>query len=217
MSEINYQAVIFDLDGVIVSTDDFHYQAWKTLADRESIPFDRSANERLRGVGRRESLEIILENSEKKYSDEQINNLCDEKNAIYRDSLSALSSSDILPGVTRLLKSLRERGIKIAVGSSSRNTPTILDRIGLSDFFDAVVDGNMIGRSKPDPEVFLLAAKQLNTDPRRCVVIEDADAGISAALAAGCKAVGVGAAAENLQAHMRIFNLPENSVDELLE
>lgn len=216
MSESKYKAVIFDLDGVIVTTDDYHYQAWKTLADRESIHFDRAINERLRGVGRRESLDIILEKSDKKYTDEQKNNMTDEKNAIYRDSLNALTSSDILPGVTQLLHSLKARGVKIAIGSSSRNTPTILDKIGLGDFFDTVVDGNMISRSKPDPEVFLSAAKRLNEDPRQCVVIEDADAGIASALSAGCKAVGVGAAAENLQAHMRILNLSNIDVDALL-
>ena len=189
-------AIIFDLDGVIVSTDGFHYKAWKAMADREGIYFDETINNRLRGVSRMESLAIILERASKDYSEEEKLAMATAKNEIYRESLSQLTPQDILPGVMATLTALRGMGLKLAIGSSSRNTPIILEQIGLGDYFDAVADGNQIKNSKPDPEVFLLAAKLLGIPPQECVVIEDAYAGIDAAKAGGMKAVGVGDASK---------------------
>ena len=160
-------AVIFDLDGVIVSTDEYHYQAWKNISDQEKIYFDREINERLRGVSRMESLDIILSHSDKSYSENERQLLAQRKNDIYCELLNKLSPNDILPGVLNLLLSLIARGIKIAIGSSSKNTPFILKQIGLTSNFDAIADGNSIRNSKPNPEVFLLAAELLGVPPDR--------------------------------------------------
>jgi len=192
--------VLFDLDGVIVSTDNCHYLAWQRMADEEGIFFDRTINERLRGVSRMESLEIILERAEKAYTDEEKQQLAARKNAYYVELIGSLTENDILPGTLETLKLLRDRGIKIAIGSSSRNTPIILKQIGLQNAFDAVADGNAIKNSKPDPEVFLLAASLLGLEPKNCLVVEDADAGVEAAVAGGMRALGVGSAAANAKA-----------------
>lgn len=186
------RAVIFDLDGVLVSTDELHFQAWKQLADAEGIPFDRVINHRLRGVSRLESLEIILERAARPYSPEQKIALADAKNAMYRELLSTLTPADALPGAAELPAALKARGVKIAVGSSSRNTSLILERLDWSDRFDVVVDGNDIRRSKPDPEVFVLAAQRLGVPPAQCLVVEDAIAGVEAARRAGMAVFGIG-------------------------
>jgi beta-phosphoglucomutase len=201
------KAVIFDLDGVIVSTDEYHFQAWKSMADEEGIYFDREINEMLRGVSRMESLDIILRKSAKIYGMHEKLELAQRKNDFYRELLKKLTPEDILPGVEKVLGELKESGIKVAIGSSSKNTPFILQKIGLSDYFDAVADGNEIKNSKPDPEVFLLAAKKLELSTKLCLVVEDADAGVEAALAGGMKVVGVGAAAYNEKAHYKVRDL----------
>lgn len=211
------EGVIFDLDGVIVSTDDYHYEAWKTIADDEGIHFDRDVNERLRGVSRMESLEIILEKASRTYTDEEKVALAEKKNNCYKKLLESLNENDILPGVKALIKGLEEQGIKIAIGSSSRNTPFILSQIGMSETFEAVADGNQITRSKPDPEVFLLAADKLNIEPEKCLVVEDADAGIEAALAGGMRALGVGYASNNDKAHMKAGDLSQVTVEYLID
>ena len=149
---------IFDLDGVIVSTDGLHSLAWKKMADQEGIYFDEQINNRLRGVSRMASLEIVLERSTKVYTDEEKQALAIYKNDIYKELLKSLTPADILPGVADTLNELRARGYKLAIGSSSRNTPAILKYIGLEGFFDAVSDGNNITNSKPDPEVFIKGA-----------------------------------------------------------
>ncbi|MEI8310224.1 MAG: beta-phosphoglucomutase [Verrucomicrobiota bacterium] len=210
------QAVIFDLDGVIVSTDEFHFQAWKQLADAEGIPFTRQDNERLRGVSRMESLDILLEKASRKYSDAEKEEMATRKNTIYRESLKELSPADILPGVADVLKGLRERGIKIAIGSSSKNAGPILVAIGLDKTFDAVVDGTHIERSKPDPEVFTLAGKQLGVPPDHCLVVEDADAGVDAGLAAGMPVLAVGSAVAHPGATIKASDLSKMSLDEML-
>jgi beta-phosphoglucomutase len=196
----NITAVIFDLDGVIVSTDEYHYQGWQRLADEEGISFDRTVNERLRGVSRMDSLEILLEKSSRKYSLAEKLELADRKNTYYRAFLQQVTPADILPGIMDFLVQLKECGLKVAVASSSKNTPLILERIGMSDYFDTVVDGNDIRRSKPDPEVFLLAAQQLQVPPERCLVLEDAVAGIEAALAGNMRVIGVGFASSDPRA-----------------
>ncbi|MDD5898245.1 MAG: beta-phosphoglucomutase [Clostridia bacterium] len=189
--------VIFDLDGVIVSTDNCHYLAWKRMADEEGIPFDRKVNERLRGVSRMESLAIILERASRAYTQEEKLALAERKNGYYVQLIGQLTQNDILPGALDTLRLLKEQNVKVAIGSSSRNTPIILRQIGLSDAFDAIADGNAIRNSKPDPEVFLLAARLLGLAPANCLVVEDADAGVQAALAGGMRALGVGSAAAN--------------------
>lgn len=190
------KAFIFDLDGVIVSTDKFHYLAWKRMADDEGIYFDEKINDRLRGVSRMASLEIVLERASKNYTKEEKAALAEKKNEIYRRLLTGISPADRLPDVTETLTKLRETGYKLAIGSSSKNTPLILEKIGYATYFDAVADGNRIARSKPDPEVFLLAASDLGENPEDCYVVEDAEAGIDAANAGGFRSVGVGGAAE---------------------
>lgn len=189
---MSVKAVIFDLDGVIVSTDELHYQGWKTLADREGIEFDRTINNRLRGVSRMASLEIILEKASKSYSDEGKAEMCEYKNNVYVKLLDGLTSGDILGRADEVLKVLHENGIALAIGSSSKNTKKILTQIGLIDKFDAIADGTDITHSKPNPEVFLCAAKKLGIEPEYCVVVEDAVAGIQAAKAAGMTACAVG-------------------------
>lgn len=208
--------VIFDLDGVIVSTDNCHYLAWKRMADEEGIEFDRTVNERLRGVSRMESLAIILEKATKEYSDEEKQAMAARKNSYYVELIGSLTENDILPGALDTLKLLKNRGVKVAIGSSSRNTPIILRQIGLSNAFDAVADGNAIKNSKPDPEVFLLAARLLNLDPADCLVVEDADAGVQAALAGGMRALGVGSAAMNPTATFTAENLAKADFESIL-
>lgn len=186
------KGIIFDLDGVIVSTDNYQYLAWKTMADKEGIPFDRERNNLLRGVSRRASLDIILEKATRTYTEEEKEELMRQKNEMYVSSLKDhLSPKDILPGFMDFLKLLRENGIKTAVGSSSKNTALILNQIELYDAFDAIADGTEIVHSKPDPEVFLLAAKKLSLNPNDCAVIEDAIAGIEAAKKGGMLAIGI--------------------------
>ena len=208
--------VIFDMDGVIVSTDNSHYLAWKRMADEEGIEFDRTINERLRGVSRMESLAIILEKADKEYSEAEKQAMAARKNGYYVELIGSLTENDILPGAMDTLNGLKEEGIKVAVGSSSRNTPIILKQIGLSDFFDAVADGNAIKNSKPDPEVFLLAAKLLNLDPANCLVVEDADAGVQAALAGGMRVLGVGSASVNPTATFTAENLETADFESIL-
>lgn len=217
MVTMKISAVIFDLDGVIVSTDEYHYQAWKQISDQEKIYFDREINETLRGVSRMESLDIILSRSDRRYNDNEKQLLALQKNEIYCKLLNNLSPNNILPGVINLLLSLKARDIKVAIGSSSKNTPFILQQIGLTSNFDAIADGNSIKNSKPDPEVFLLAADMMGVTPTVCAVIEDAQAGIDAAKAAGMKAVGIGSASTCLNADLKLKDLTNLDIDQLLE
>jgi beta-phosphoglucomutase len=210
------EAVIFDLDGVIVSTDECHCRAWQRLADEEGVCFNREINQRLRGVSRMQSLGIILERAKRCYTDEEKLQLAERKNSYYLALIRELSPADILPGVMRLLDELKSRGVKIATASSSRNAPFILERIGLAGYFDATADGNDIARSKPDPEVFLLAAQRLGVPAERCLVVEDADAGIEGALAAGMRALGVGQAARCSLATMSAADLNHITADEMV-
>ena len=210
------QAIIFDLDGVIVSTDEFHYQGWQRLADELGVYFDRHINERLRGVSRMGSLEILLERATRSYTLAEKQEFCERKNGYYRALLERLSPADILPGVLTLLPELKARGIKTAIGSSSRNCPTILERVGLTGRFDAVVDGNHITRTKPDPETFLLAAQRLGSPAGNCLVVEDAEAGVSGAVAAGMKVLAVGFASNDPRANRHARDLAALSADEIL-
>ena len=189
-----YKGVIFDLDGVLCHTDKFHYLAWKKIADELGIPFDETVNRRLRGVSRMESLEIILEKCSEELTEERKQELAEKKNAYYRELLSGMTPSDMQPSVREMLSSLRAKGLKLAVGSSSKNALYILERLDAQDAFDAICDGTMITHSKPDPEVFVKAAEALGLRPEECLVVEDAPAGLEAAKAAGmdCAAIGEG-------------------------
>ena len=167
------RAVIFDLDGVLCFTDVYHFQAWKELADMLGIPFDQSANARLLGVSRMASLEVVLERSDKTYTDEEKMALATDKNDRYLELLHQMTPADLNPTVKSTLDELRERGYLLAVGSSSQNATIILGQLGLGNYFDAVVDGTMISHSKPSPEVFLKTAEALGISPTDCVVVED--------------------------------------------
>ena len=188
-------AIIFDLDGVICFTDKYHYQAWKELADREGIYFDEKINDRLRGVSRMQSLDIILERASKEYTKEEKESMAAMKNESYVKLLENMSTKDLSDEVKNTLDELRHRGYKLAIGSSSKNTKKILKQIGLGDYFDAISDGTNITKSKPDPEVFLKAADMVEEKPQNCLVVEDAAAGIDAACAGGFLSAGIGDAA----------------------
>lgn len=194
---MRFKAVIFDLDGVLVSTDEQHFQGWKALCDRLSIPFDRETNNRFRGVSRMACVDILEELSGRSFTPEQKLEYATWKNERYRSLLSTLSPESVTAEVRTTLDALRARGLLLAVGSSSKNAKFILERIGLGDYFDAVSDGTNISRSKPDPEVFLKAAEFLGMPAADCLVVEDAVSGVEAAHNAGMAAASVGDAAAN--------------------
>ena len=206
---MKYQGIIFDLDGVICSTDEYHYRAWKALADRLGIPFDRERNNLLRGVSRMQSLEIILEKSDKTYTNEEKAAFAEEKNSLYRQLLGQMSPADLSDDVKTALTALRGAGLRLAIGSSSKNTPFILERIGLGGFFDAVADGNCITHSKPHPEVFLKAAEMIGLPPSACLVVEDAHAGVEAAVAGGFDCAAIGDAKEDSRAAYHLTQLSD--------
>ena len=202
---MSMKGIIFDLDGVIVFTDRFHYLAWKAIADEMNIPFDETVNNRLRGVSRMESLEIILEKyTGSPLSSEDKQELAERKNNLYREYLHTMTPADVSDEVRQTLAQLRERGYRLSVGSSSKNAGFILDRVQLRDAFDAVSDGNNIQKSKPDPEVFLKAAEYLSLPEAQCAVVEDARAGIDAAKAGGMLAVAIGDAVSYDRADLKL-------------
>ena len=190
---MKYKAIIFDLDGVICHTDQYHYLAWKQLADRLGIYFDETINNRLRGVSRDDSLDIILERyNGKPLSEEQKKALTEEKNNTYIKLLNRMTPQDLSKEVKETLEYLNTTGMKLAIGSSSKNAGLILARLGLDRCFDTISDGNNIKKSKPDPEVFINAARNLKLNPSDCLVVEDAVSGVKAAAAAGmdCAVIG---------------------------
>lgn len=211
---MRFKVVIFDLDGVICFTDEYHYLAWKQVADELGAYFDRDINNRLRGVSRMDSLDIILENYHgEPLSAERKQEIAERKNGLYREYLKKMSTADLSDEVRDTLIRLRELGLKLAIGSSSKNTKLILERIGLSGFFDAVSDGNNISRSKPDPEVFLKAADMLGEAPADCLVVEDAVSGAQAGHAGGMQVACLGDASEkkagdyNLSAFSQLLDI----------
>lgn len=186
------KACLFDLDGVVVDTAKYHYLAWKRLANNLGFDFTEKDNERLKGVSRIQSLEILLSIGKVKPSEEEKLKMAEEKNNWYVEYISKLNENEILPGVKNFLIELRQNGIKIALGSASKNSMMILNNLNLISYFDAIVDGNKVSKAKPDPEVFLLGAEELQVKPSECVVFEDAQAGIDAAKAANMKVIGIG-------------------------
>lgn len=204
------KAFIFDLDGVLVYTDRYHYQAWKRIADKLGIYFDEQINNRLRGVSRAESFEIVLERyTGPELSQEEKQLFMERKNNYYRELLDDMTPEDVKTETRETLRKLKERGFLLGIGSSSKNTKYILQQVELADQFDAISDGTNITRSKPDPEVFLKAAEFLGVSPEECVVVEDACAGIDAAKAAGMTAIGIGDASGYGKADTRIEKLSQ--------
>jgi beta-phosphoglucomutase len=186
------QAVIFDLDGVIVDTAHYHFIAWKRLANELGIHFTEQENEMLKGVSRMRSLEIILELGNLRLNQDEMDRLAGKKNKWFVEYINAMKPEEIFPGVKQMIQHIRSSGIKVALASSSKNADTVLNLLNIKNLFDAIVDGTMITHTKPDPEIFLLAAKRLNLSPSQCLVFEDAEAGVESAIAAGMKCVGVG-------------------------
>ena len=203
------KGVIFDLDGVLLSTDKYHYLAWKALADKLNIPFDEKVNNRLRGVSRMDSLNIILSYSDQTFSEAEKEVMAEEKNELYREYLQKMTPLDVSDDTRAVLEKLRECGLKLAIGSSSKNTPLILEKTDMAKYFHAVSDGNNITRSKPDPEVFLKAAEYLNLQPCECIVVEDSEAGIDAGNAGGFETVGIGCAEQYKKTKYPIKSLAE--------
>lgn len=209
------KACIFDLDGVIVDTAKYHYLAWKRLAEELGFEFTEEQNERLKGVSRMKSLEILLEIGNRKFDEEEKLKLADKKNNWYKEYISTMKEDEILPGTKEFLENVRASGIKTALGSVSKNSMTILNNLKLIKYFDAVIDGNKVSNAKPDPEVFLLGASEVNIDPKNCVVFEDAQAGIEAAINAGMYSIGIGDPHILNRANFVINSLKEMTMEKL--
>jgi beta-phosphoglucomutase len=201
------RAAIFDLDGVIVDTARYHYMAWKSLAGEYGIDFTPADNERLKGVSRMRSLEILLEMGGLSFDEPTRKSLAERKNKFYVDLIAAMDEAEILPGAAEYVRFIKGGGVKTALASASKNAPLILDRLRIAPLFDVVVDGNRVQSAKPDPEAFILAARELGVPPEDCVVFEDAQAGIEAAERAGMGKVGIGNPAILKQADMVIAGL----------
>ncbi|NVJ88836.1 MAG: beta-phosphoglucomutase [Flavobacteriaceae bacterium] len=199
---MNKTGFIFDLDGVIVDTAKYHYLAWKKLANDLGFEFTKEQNELFKGVSRKRCLEILLNDIGKiNYTQEQFDSWMIEKNEDYLEFISNMNSSEILPDVPKVLNYLKEKEIPIALGSASKNAKPILEKVGLLNYFQVVVDGTHVAKAKPDPEVFLIAAKQLKVNPENCVVFEDAVAGVEAANAARMTSIGIGD--QNILSHAK--------------
>jgi beta-phosphoglucomutase len=216
--QINNQNIgcLFDLDGVLVDTAVYHYQAWKDLANSLGFDFTEAQNEHLKGINRMRSLEMILEWGGVQKTAAEMEILATTKNEAYVKMISKMTGNEVLPGSLQLLQDLKAAGIKIALGSASKNSGLILQRTGLAPLFDAIVDGNHVGTSKPDPEVFLKGAELLGVDPQHCVVFEDAQAGVQAGKAGNMKVVGIGEAANLIGADVVKKDLSEISVEEIV-
>ena len=208
------KAFLFDLDGVLCDTSEFHYLGWKRLADELGIPFDREANEALRGVSRRESLLLML--AGRPAGEAELNEWMERKNRTYLELVEQMTPDNLLPGAQALLSEIRAAGLKSAIVSSSKNTPLVLDRLQIRGWVDAVVDGNAPARSKPAPDLFLLAAEALRLPPEACLVVEDAEAGVEAGRAAGMKTLGLGPRERVGQAHWVLPDLSGASLDAIL-
>jgi beta-phosphoglucomutase len=209
------RAAIFDLDGVIVDTAHYHYIAWKRLASEFNINLTIEQNELLKGVSRIRSLEIILGLGNISLSEDEKEKIANKKNAWFVEYIESIRPEEIFHGVKELIQSLRARGIKVALASSSKNAPRVIDLLGIANLFDALVDGTMILHSKPHPEIFLLAASKLGVTATQCVVFEDAEAGVEAAVAAGMKCVGVGSVAQLGKANIVIARTGDFKIEQL--
>jgi len=211
---MSVKGFIFDLDGVLTDTAEYHYRAWQRLADEEGIPFNRQDNEALRGVSRRESLNLLLKG--RQISEAQAQAWMERKNNYYREMLTQISPGDILPGVCDLLHALHISGIKVAVASASKNARQVMDNLGLVEDIDVICDGHSVAIPKPAPDLFLYAAAQLGLPPDLCVVVEDAEAGVEAALAAGMRCIGLGPVERVGKATLVLPNLDDVDLPDLL-
>lgn len=211
------KAAIFDLDGVIVDTAKYHYLAWRRLAGELGFEFDEVHNERLKGVSRMRSLEILLEvgGLMGRFTAEQMTAMADRKNGWYLEYVAAMTPAEILPGVLEFLDSVRAAGVRVALGSASRSAKMVLELVGIADRFDAVIDGTLVSRAKPDPEVFVLGADTLGVQYADCMVFEDAAAGVEAAHRAGMRCVGVGSAEVLSAADMVIDSFVGLTLDQI--
>ena len=217
---MNKKGFIFDLDGVIVDTAKYHYLAWKKLANQLGFEFTEEQNELFKGVSRKRCLEILLEIGNREATKEEFDTWMIDKNVDYLEYIKNMDASEILPDVPKILQFLKENNVPIALGSASKNAQPILEKVGLLHYFDTIVDGNNVTKAKPDPEVFLLAAKQLNVLPENCVVFEDAVAGVEAANAANMVSIGIGDDKVLSEAKFNFVDFTEINTDfikELLE
>lgn len=208
-------AAIFDLDGVIVDTAKYHYLAWKKLANEIGLDLTLEDNERLKGVSRMDSLDIILSLGGLQFSEAEKLAMADKKNAWFVDYVNQMKPDEILPGAKALLESCRNKGIKVALGSSSKNAKTVLNLLNITPLFDVIVDGTMIKNSKPHPEIFLLGASLLNVPSNQCIVFEDAEAGVEAALAAGMHCIGLGSPVQLGKANLVIPDLKNFTIEDM--
>lgn len=206
---------IFDLDGVITDTAEQHFQAWKKLADEMNWQFDREVNEQLRGVSRMDSIKIIMAHNNVEIPEEKLIELATRKNDYYQASLEEITPEDYLPGAKELLTHLRREGFNVALGSASRNAPKVLQQLGATGYFDAIGDGNSVEKSKPEPDIFLFAAKKLGLKPEQCIVFEDAEAGIDAAKVGGFYSVGIGPKDRVGHADVRFDSMKEATLFEI--
>ncbi|GJJ05577.1 beta-phosphoglucomutase [Duganella sp. S19_KUP01_CR8] len=208
-----FKAVIFDLDGVITDTAHYHYLAWKRLAESQGVHFDHAFNENLKGIDRMGSLDLILASSKRAYTSEEKLALADEKNLHYQELIATMSAADLLPGAVRALDTVRARGLRIGLASVSKNAFTVLGRLGITDKFDYVVDAATIARGKPDPEIFLKAARELGVAPEDCLGVEDAVAGVASIKSAGMFALGIGHPFVLTQADVVITSLSDFNLE----
>jgi beta-phosphoglucomutase len=211
----NISAFIFDLDGVLTDTSEFHYLGWQRLADGEGLPFSREINESLRGIPRRESLMLILNG--RIYPEEKIQKMMVRKNNYYLELIRGITPKDLLPGARELLEEIRNAGLKSALGSASKNAPEVIQRLGIESLLDAISDGGSVERQKPAPDLFLHAAAQLSLSPTECVVVEDAAAGIDAGKSAGMRTIGLGPFERVGHADLLLPNLSGVRLGDLLD
>jgi beta-phosphoglucomutase len=210
------KAIIFDLDGVLTDTSEYHYQAWKRLADEEGIPFTRQENDdHLRGVSRKDSLTYLLKG--RKVSDAQFQEMMDRKNSYYIELINKMTPNDLVPGGRQLLQEIRQAGIKVAVGSASKNSRTVLERLNITDLLDGVADGYSVVNSKPAPDIFVYAAGIVEIPTPDCLVIEDADAGVESAKAGGMQALGIGPVERFHRADKVLPTLANKHLQDLLD
>jgi beta-phosphoglucomutase len=214
MAKVSVKGFIFDLDGVLTDTAEYHFRGWKRLADEYGIPFTREDNEALRGIPRRESLMLILK--ARRFPEEQIFEMMDRKNRYYLEFIREITPRDLLPGARELLDEIRAAGLKSALGSASRNAPEVVERLGIAHLLDAISHGSSVERQKPAPDLFLHAAAQLSLEPAECVVVEDAAAGIEAARAGGFRSVGLGPPERVGQAEVILPSLESSHLNDLL-
>lgn len=214
MAEI--KGFIFDLDGVITDTAEYHYLGWKKLSDEEGLAFDREFNEKFRGVSRMECLDLLLEANDRKVAPEERKELAERKNNYYREYLKSISEDNLLEGIKKILKRVKEEGYKMAIASASKNTKIVVSKLDIKNMFDTISDGYSVKNSKPAPDLFLHTAKKMDLKPAECVVFEDAAAGIDAALAANMTAVGIGPESRVGHAHYRFDSVKDIDLDQII-